>query len=189
MMASVGSMFRLPGPASGIRPICTYLERPLSTPRSAPGSRAGTSARVSADALPATALPTIPVDAAARNFLRSQATSLPLCSDIPLSCFNLDGRAAVGPLCSARLALELDGYRRHGKLPMRRPRACPEHQTWATPPSTNSSVPLMKELLSEARNRTASAISIGRPTRPTGATSLCPFRKPAICSSVMPKFS
>ena len=190
LMASAGSTFRWPGPASGIRPICTYFDRALSAPRSAPGSRSGTSASVSADALPATALPTIPVDAAARNFLRFQATSLPLRSDIPLSSFSLDGRAAVGcmmPGPGRRWTwTEIAAMER---IPMRRPRTPPGHQTWATPPSTNSSVPLMKELLSEARNRTASAISIGRPTRPTGATSLCPFRKPAICSSVMPKLS
>jgi len=40
--------------------------------------------------------------------------------------------------------------------------------TWAIPPSTNSSMPVMKELSLEARNTTALATSSGVPNRPMG---------------------
>ena len=190
LMASAGSTFRLPGPDSGIRPICTYFERALNAPKSAPGSRCGHVRERVGRRVPGNGasddscrcgreeFPSIPADFASASFRHT------------VILFH-SGRPGRGRVHHARprSALDLDGNRRQGRIPIRRPRAPPGHQTWATPPSTNSSIPLMKELLSEARNRTASATSIGRPTRPTGATSLCPFRKPAICSSVMPKLS
>lgn len=40
--------------------------------------------------------------------------------------------------------------------------------TWAAPPSTNNSVPVMKLLSSEARNTRALPISSGVPRRPRG---------------------
>src|SRR5258708_5896805 len=73
-MASPGSTLRFPGPASGIRLIWTYFDRSLCPPRSAPGSRGGTSASVSAAARPATTVPAMPVDAAVRNRLRDTAS-------------------------------------------------------------------------------------------------------------------
>src|SRR5262245_14526562 len=71
LIASLGSTLRLPGPASGMREILTYFDRSLCPPRSAPTSRGGTSARVSAAARSATMLPARPVDAAMK-FLRDR---------------------------------------------------------------------------------------------------------------------
>src|SRR6516165_10466713 len=62
LIASPGSTLRFPGPASGIRPSLTNFERSLCAPRSAPGSRGGTSASVSAATGPATTAPARPVD-------------------------------------------------------------------------------------------------------------------------------
>jgi hypothetical protein len=53
-------------------------------------------------------------------------------------------------------------------------------QIWAMPPSTKSSIPLTKLLSSEARNRTAFAISSGTPTRPSGIKAAWEAMKPVI---------
>src|ERR1700730_471000 len=74
-MASLGSTLRFPGVASGIRLIWTYFDRSLCPLRSAPGSRGGTSASVSATARPVTTVPATPADATVRNFLREKASS------------------------------------------------------------------------------------------------------------------
>src|SRR5262245_51581206 len=67
LIASLGSTWRWPGPASGIRAILTYFDRSLCPPRSAPGSRGGTSARVSAAASLAMMLPARLVEAAIKR--------------------------------------------------------------------------------------------------------------------------
>jgi len=73
LIALLGSTLRCPGPASGIRLISTYFDRSLCPLRSAPTSRGGTSASVSAAARAVTTVPAMPADAAVSNLLRDTA--------------------------------------------------------------------------------------------------------------------
>src|SRR4029077_4325694 len=50
-------------------------------------------------------------------------------------------------------------------------------QTWAKPPSTNNSTPVIKLLSSDARNTAAFAISSGLPSRPSGTVLLMLFKR------------
>jgi len=45
-------------------------------------------------------------------------------------------------------------------------------QTWANPPSTKTSLPVMKLLSSEARNSAVAATSSARPIRPNGSCAV-----------------
>jgi hypothetical protein len=55
-------------------------------------------------------------------------------------------------------------------------------QIWAIPPSTNSSMPVMKLLSSEARKRTAEASSSGEPILPNGMEAAISALNCASCS-------
>src|SRR5260370_32742847 len=59
--------------------------------------------------------------------------------------------------------------------------------TCACPPSTNSSIPVIKLLSSEARNTTALAISSGSPSRPSGTVVTSDLTICLLCSSVCPR--
>src|SRR5260370_15979283 len=75
LIASLGSTLRFPGPASGSIARSTNFDRSPCPERSAPTSRGGTSASVSATARPVTTVPATPADATVRNFLREKASS------------------------------------------------------------------------------------------------------------------
>src|SRR5580704_14192248 len=57
-------------------------------------------------------------------------------------------------------------------------------QIWAMPPSTNSSMPVMKLLSSEARKETALAISSEVPRRPMGTALTMAALNWAVCSAL-----
>src|SRR5258708_9070585 len=59
--------------------------------------------------------------------------------------------------------------------------------TCACPPSTNSSIPVIKLLSSEARNTTALAMSSGSPNRPSGMLASIDLKYCSLCSSFSAK--
>src|SRR5271163_3566634 len=75
-------------------------------------------------------------------------------------------------------ALFLLGLGAHG--------SSPSFQTWATPPSTKCSIPVMKLASSDARKATALAMSSGRPTRPSGTRSREAAASPALSVPASP---
>src|ERR1700730_4731043 len=68
------------------------------------------------------------------------------------------------------LAHHLDHLRSRDKAGIRKslPVSLPSDQIWALPPSTNSSIPVMKLESSDARNNATFATSSGSPMRPIG---------------------
>jgi hypothetical protein len=73
-----------------------------------------------------------------------------------------DNSFAFSVLCRQFLESYFE-RRSHGAAPLTL------NQTCARPPSTNTSLPVIKLLSSEARNKATAAVSSGFPTRSSGA--------------------